>query len=353
MMKLWTLLGSHRLAVVLTAALAVAAMLGGTLPQSVRFSPDELRDWQAGWGQVSVWLATLRFSDVFGAPWFWALCVLLALNLATGMLQLVRRQPAWRTLRFWGVLAGHGGVLLLVTGGMASALTGFGGHLELMENEVWQGTPDKLTVDRGHAVPIDVTLRLDRVVADVAAGGGLRTLRLDLSWQESGGPPQQRTAVTNRPLDVAGYRAYPNNTFGYGVVLDRLLPEGEERLLLVNFPLGKADWGSERWAVEHKHTLETRGKFRQYRFRLEGEPARLKMEVIHGPNTLFDGWLMPGDSVVVDGEQMRLREVRPWAGVYLARDRGVRWVFTGMALAVAGFGVALTASRSRHSRKGQ
>lgn len=344
-MKGWTLLGSHRLAVALMAALAIAAMLGGTLPQSVRFSPDELRDWQAGWGWVSGWLATLRFSDVFGAPWFWALCVLLLVNLVTGMLQLALRRPAWRTLRFWGVLVGHAGVLLLVAGGMASALTGFGAHLELMQGEVWHGNPDKLSRDRGRAGPLDVVLRLDSIVADVQHGSRLRELRLGLTWQEGGGPPRQGDTVANRPLDVAGYRVHPDNTFGYGAVLERLLPEGERRLLLVNFPLSRAEWGSPRWSAERNHSLETGGKIRHYRFRLEGEPARLEMVVAHGPNTLFDGWLTPGDSVVVDGEQVRLREVRPWAGLYLARDRGVAWAIAGMALAIAGFFLALAAPR--------
>lgn len=340
-MRFWILLGSHRLAVVLMVLLAATAMLGGTLPQSMRFSPDELRDWQAGWGWISGWLATLRFSDIYGSAWFWGLCVLLALNLGVGTLQFVWRRRAWRALRFWGVLAGHSGLLLLVAGGMASTLTRFGAHLELMQGEVWYGTPDKLTRDGGRAEALDVALRLDTVTADVAESSHLRALRLALTWQEGGGLPQRGDAVANRPVNVAGHRVYPNNTFGYGAVFERGLPGGEQRLLLVNFPLARSDWGSRRWTAERNHTLETHGKIRHYRFRLEGEPVRLKMEVNHGPNRLFEGVLQPGERVVVDGETLFLREVRPWAGLYLARDRGLPWVFTGMALALGGFLVAL------------
>ncbi len=345
-MTFWTLLGSHRLAVVLMLAVAVTATLGGTLPQSMRFSPDELRDWQAGWGWLRGALATLRFSDVYGSFWFWGLCAMLLLNLAVGMLQFVLRRPAWSRPHVWGVLVGHGGLLMLVAGGMASALTSFGAHLELAQGEVWYGTPDKLSRDRGRAEPLDVALRLDRIAAAVAVGSHLRELRLGLTWQVGGGLPQQGETVANRPLDVAGHRVHPDNTFGHAAVFERQLPDGERRLLLVNFPLSRADWGKPRWTAERRQSLETRGKIRHYRFYLEGDPVRLNMAVTHGPKTLFDGWLTPGDSVVVDGEQMRLREVRPWAGLYLARDRGVAWAFAGMALAIGGFFVALAWPRS-------
>jgi len=337
MMRLWRLLGSHQLATVLLGVLALLAVLGGTLPQSARLSPQEQQGWQQEWSASSGWLDSLRLSDVFGAWWFWALCTVLLLNLLAGTLQLALRLRTARTLALWGVVLGHGGLVLIVSGGMLSALSGFGAHLELTEGEVWRGATDKLVVDRGRADTFDGVLRLDRVKAKVGQDSRLRELQLALSWQESNGVPQQGLTSANRPVTVAGYRIYPDNTFGHSAVLERVLRDGSRRLLLVHFPLPRAQWGSPRWQVEHSRAFNVGEEIRYFRLRLEGEPVRLHMAVSRGAEPLFEGWLQPGDSALVGGEHMTLRQVSPWAGLYLAADRGAPWVFAGMLLAVAGF----------------
>jgi len=337
LIRLWHLLGSHQLATVLLGVLALLAMLGGTLPQTARLNPQERQGWQQEWSASSGWLDSLRLSDVFGAWWFWLVCALLLLNLVTGTLQLMMRLRGRREPGMWGVALGHGGLVLLIAGAMASAVSGFGAHLELTEGEVWSGAPNKLVVDRGHADEFSGMLRLDKVEAVVEQGSRLRDLRLAVSWQEAGGAAQAGEISSNRPLHVAGYRIYPDNTFGHSAVLERVLRDGSRRLLLVHFPLPRAQWGAMNWQVEHGRAINTGDEIRSFRLRLEGEPARLHMNVSRGAEQLFEGWLNLGDSAEVGGERMTLRQVSPWAGLYLAADRGVPWVFAGVVLAVMGF----------------
>ncbi|MEW6647352.1 MAG: cytochrome c biogenesis protein ResB [Pseudomonadota bacterium] len=336
-MRLWRLLGSHQLATALLGGLALLVALGGTLPQTARLSPQERQGWQQEWSVSSGWLDSLRLSDMFGAWWFWALCAVLLLNLLAGTLQLTLRLRAAPTLAAWGLVVGHGGLLVIVAGAMLSARSGFGAHLELTEGEIWHGAADKLVVDRGRAGGFDGVLRLDQVEATVGQDSRLRELQLGLSWQESNGVLQQGMVSANRPVTVAGYRIYPDNTFGKSAVLERLLGDGSRRLLLVHFPLPRAQWGSPRWQAEHDRALNVGDEIRAFRLRLEGDPVRLHMTVSRGAEILFEGWLQPGDSVTVGGERMTLRQVSPWAGLYLAADRGAPWVFAGMLLAVAGF----------------
>lgn len=336
-MRLWRLLGSHQLAATLSGVLALLAALGGTLPQTARLSPQERQGWQQEWSASSGWLDSLHLSDMFGAWWFWALCTVLLLNLLAGTLQLTLRLRTVSTLAGWGLVLGHAGLLVIVAGAMLSARSGFGAHLELTEGEVWRGAADKLVVDRGRADGFDGVLRLDQVDAAVGQDSRLRELQLGLSWQEANGEQQQGVISANRPATVAGHRIYPDNTFGKSAVLERLLRDGSRRLLLVHFPLPRAQWGSPRWQVEHNRALNVGAEIRTFRLRLEGEPVRLHMTVSRGAETLHEGWLQPGDSVTVGGERMTLRQVSPWAGLYLAADRGAPWVFAGMLLAVTGF----------------
>lgn len=331
-MQGWRAAGSHQVAVALLAVLTLVIALGGTLPQSARLAPDELQGWQQEWGAGSGWLESLRLADVFGTPWFWGLCLLLLLNLTAGTLQLGLRRR-----RAVGLLLGHGGLVLIVAGAMVSALSGSGAHLELTEGEVWDGTPGKLVVDRGRPEGFAGVLRLDRVEAALAQGTYLRELRLALSWQEHGGAPQQGEISANRPASIGGHRIYPDNTFGHSAVLERGLPDGSRRLLLVHFPLPRAEWGAEAWRAEQSRALNVGSETRHFQLALEGEPARLHLVVSRGVERLFEGWLRPGDSTTVGGEHMTLRQVSPWAGLYLAADRGAPWVFAGMVLAVAGF----------------
>lgn len=333
----WRLLGSHRLAAVLLALVAAVAVLGGTLPQSARLSPQERQGWQQEWSASSGWLESLRLADVFGAWWFWLLCVLLLLNLVTGTLQLMMRLRSQRELGMWGVVLGHGGLVVLIAGAMVSAVSGFGAHLELTEGEVWSGAKNKLVVDRGQEGEFAGMFRLDKVEAVVGQDSRLRDLRLVVSWQETGGAAQVGEISSNRPVHVAGYRIYPDNTFGHSAVLERVLRDGSRRLLLVHFPLPRAQWGAPNWQVEHSRAINTGDEVRSFRLRLEGEPARLHMNVSRGAEQLFEGWLRMGDSAEVGGERMTLRQVSPWAGLYLAADRGAPWVFAGMVLAVVGF----------------
>lgn len=347
MRKGWRLLGSHRLAAALMALTGLAAAIGGTLPQAPRQTAEELDAWQRAWGFAATALDALGLTNLFATPWFWGLCVLLLANLAAGMVQLALRTSSWRTPRPWGVLAGHAGLCLIVGGGMGSALTGFGAHLELTEGEAWHGEPGKLVTDRGRSGPFPAALRLDRIAVELGEGARLRTLRLGLGWQEQGGTPQQGEVAANRPVIVAGYRVLPANTFGHSAVLERRLPDGERRILLVNFPVPRAQWGAPRWEAERSHTLESRGRVRYYAFRLEGEPVRLRMTVNRGAQALFDDWLRPGETVAIEDERVTLHPIRPWAGLYLASDRGAPWVFAGMVLAVGGFLLALAAPRPR------
>jgi len=336
--------------VVLLALLMVSVMAGGTFPQAARLEPAEVAAWERSLEGGEQWLAALRLSDIFGAPWFKGLALLLLINLLAGSVQWVgrhRRQgsvpPPWR----WGAPLGHLGLAVVVAAGLVSSHYGFSGYLELTEGEVFDGSQEKITADRGRFSGFSGAVRLDGVEAALFSDGRLRDLKLALTWQQEGGGVRKERLATNQPVPVAGFRLYPANTFGQSAVLERRAVDGGRRLLLVNFPLSRSEWGGEKWRAEQRRVLRSGGEFRQFNLVLHGAPVRLELEVRRGSETLYQGAIRPGESIEVAGERLLLRDVRPWAGIYVNHDPAVGWIFLGMVLALFGFGLhLLTPGRS-------
>lgn len=355
-------LGSHRLARWLIGLLALAVMLGGSLPQRPRLSPDDLSAWQTEWGQGAALLEGLQLSHIFGAWWFDALCLLLMLNLLLGTLTCLRRRlaelpdytrPLPQVLALWGSPLAHLGMLIMLGGAYLSALGGFGAHLELSEGELFSGEAQKLHVDRGHyrAGQFTAALRLDRVGIALHEGGLLQELQLELTSQENGVSPQRTTLETNAPFSLGGYSFFPNNRFGYSALCERHLVGGERRLLLVNFAVPRSEWGRP-WSVENRRNLTAERGPTYYRLKLHGpETPLLELAVSRGPRALFSGRLKPGQSAEIDGETLTFIGIRPWAGLYMAADPGQPWVFAGLLLMLSGFTLHLAhrPQPARHS----
>lgn len=352
---LWQALGSHRLAGWLIGILVVVLMLGGSLPQRPRLSPDELRGWQTEWGGITDFLDGLQLSHIFGAGWFDALCLLLIINLSIGILiSLQQRRLHFQNSRthastklaqvntvlaLSGVPLAHLGMLTIIVGAYISSFTAFGAHLELSEGEVFNGAPNKVKPDRGsyRQDSFAATLRLDRIHVALHEGRLLQELRLDLSHQEQGQPVRQNSLITNAPIQLSGYSFYPNNRFGYSALCERRLASGERRLLLVNFAIPRPQWNKD-WRVENRQRLPSQSGPLYYRMSLQsGQPPVLDLDVSQGAKAVFQGQISPGDKARIGDELWHFIDIRPWAGLYMAADAGKGWVFLGMVLVLTGF----------------
>lgn len=364
-MRFWRFLGSHHLGAALLVLCGTVAMLGGTLPQSARLSPEERQQWQTDWSAWSVWLDSLRLSDIFGSTWFLSLVALLVVNLGVGtFLSMVRRWRQWRTAAEggdgWGLLgligvpALHLGLLVIVVGAVISMRSGFGAHLELTEEEVYEGGPDKLIIDRGEAPErLPGTLRLDRAQVGIEAGGYLRELAATLTYRlDKGGPVRQARVRSNQPLAIDDYRLFPDNHFGYSAILERRLANGSRRLLLVNFSVSREAWGEEWQVARNKRMVldDTRPIYFRMKLRGPADP-RFTLETEGGVD--YQGSLAPGEIADLGPFRLHFRGVAPWVGLYVARDPGAPVAFAGMVLTLTGFLLHLLVPRRRADRSRQ
>ncbi|WP_303902763.1 cytochrome c biogenesis protein ResB [Thiohalomonas denitrificans] len=349
-MRYLKLAGSHRLAAILLGATGLAAVLGGTLPQSARLSPQERQGWETEWSAASSWLDSLRLSDIFGSMWFTALMALLFANLAIGTglclhsrwsisRNAAARRPATLLVRLSGLPLLHFGLLVVIAGGWWSATEGFGAHLELTREEVYAGDPDKLVIARGNLGSFPARVRLDDTDIAVDEEGRIREMKAAFTYEIGAHSPRRAEVRANQPLELDGYRLFPNNSFGYTAILDRLLPDSGHRLMLVNFKAGRSDWGKS-WEFARQKRLELSDSPPKFlRMTLSGpEQPRFSLQGREG----LDEQLRPGEEVDLGPYRLRFRGIAPWMGFYLARDSGQGVVFVGILLTLAGFLLHLT-----------
>lgn len=361
----------------LLALLAIAVLAGGTLPQEGRLSGAELDAWRGQWPVLSRWFEASGLSAIHASNWFLVLCLLLTLALAVGMALHFQRmrdwlggqtQPARRLAAAgplppglarvfpsgegfvvrgragaWGLLLFHCGVAVIIVAGLVSGSNRFAAHLELAEGESFDGRRDKLVLEGGEAPAAEemgFRLRLDRLVADIR-GGDMRELQAWLSYQQKNAPLLHSVLEVNHPLKIGDYTLTLDKTLGRTAMLERILPEGGRRLLLINFPVPRAEWGLVK-PLERKQVVM-----------LENRPVSFSMTLLPGASpsfrlvtdwrgkTTFSGILTPGMEADVGPYRLVFRGEAPWVGLYLASDRAQMAVFAGFALALSGFALHL------------
>ncbi|MFA5241202.1 MAG: cytochrome c biogenesis protein ResB [Sulfuricella sp.] len=366
---------SPGLALALLALLGLAALAGGTLPQSWRLSPQELDAWHQSWPVVSLWLERLGLADVYASTGFLALYVALIVNLTAGTVAHAAWLFVWfrgltpaRALSFSALpptlqaledagpdgrrsgnfgLPGlpllHAGVVVIVIAASVHASQRLGAHFELAEGEVLSQAKGKLLLERGSRLPdneLGFQLRLDALRVEMESGR-LKELQALLTLQEAGGPVRQETLAVNHPLRIGPYQVYLDKNVGQAALFERTLPDGQRRNLLINFSVMKKSWGKDT-PLERDEVMMFENRPVNFRMALTpGAAPRFLLVAEHRGKPVFDGVLAPGEVADLGLYQLKFIGTAPWAGLYLASGQALKWVFAGFVLALAGFAMHL------------
>ncbi|VAX10950.1 hypothetical protein MNBD_GAMMA26-1783 [hydrothermal vent metagenome] len=374
-------LASHNLALVLISLLALAVVLGGTLPQHSRLASEDLLALRNQWPLFSAWMDYLGLSAVFNSNWFMALNLALLVNIIAGtVLSLQRRyklfygqvQPSHQlhgigalpdfplpllekgcaadlpvmtskvrgAAGLLGLPLFHAGIAVIVAGGIWSSWVGFSAHIELAEGELYSGQQDKLVVERSGSVSPEfgALLRLDRAQVEIKDGKYLQDLNAHFSFRRGRGEPVERAVtVSNHPLALAGYRIFLDNTMGYSAVLERSLPDGRSGPFFINFPVLRSEWNNPP-PLTHRTLIELHDTSLHYHMTLEvGESPTLHLVVRQANSVVFDGKLVPGAGADLGAYRIVFLGTAPWLGLLLTRDQAMSLVFAGFLLVLGGF----------------
>lgn len=373
--RFFRLLASPDLALALIGGLVLAAIAGGTLPQSSRLSPQELDAWHQAWPVVSLWLERLGLADVYASTGFLALYVALIVNLAAGtaahaawLFVWFRGLPPARALSFsalpsslqaledagpngqrrgsWGLVGlplFHASIVIIIAFATAHSSQRLGAHFELAEGEVLSEAKGKLLLDRDSRLPdgeLGFRLRLDELRVEME-GGRYRELQARLSLQEAGGPLQQQTLAMNHPARIGAYRVYLDKNVGQTAMFERILPNGQRRRLLINFMQPRESWGGKQ-PLERDEVMMFEEQPVNFRMALTpGDAPRFRLVAERRGKPVFEGVLAPGEVADLGVYQLKFIGTAPWAGLYLASGQLVKWVFAGFVLALTGFALHL------------
>lgn len=373
--RFFRLLASPNLALSLIAALALAAIAGGTLPQAGRLSAQELTDWYNAWPVLSVWLERTGLADVYASTGFFALYAALVVNLTAGTLAHVAYLLAWfkgdtpdRSLSLSSLtpslitlqnagpngrrrgslgLAGlpllHVGVVAIVAAALVNNSDRLGAHFELAEGEVLSEAKGKLLLEQGSRQPggeLGFRLRLDTLRVEME-DGRFRELQARLSLQQAGGPLLQETLTLNQPLRIGAYQVFLDKNVGQTALFERILPDGQRRSLLINFRVARESWGKNTPLVRDE-TMMFEELPVYFRMSLTpGVEPRFRLVAEQSGKPVFDGTLVPGDTADLGVYRLVFIGTAPWAGLYLASDQALMWVFAGFVLALSGFALHL------------
>lgn len=373
--QIWRAIASPNLALALLGIFALAAVAGGTLPQSGRLSPQELNTWHQAWPLLSLWLERLGLADVYASTGFLVLYAALLVNLTAGTaahavyllawyrgvtpprsLSLASLPPALASLPDTGPngrrhgsfgLAGlpllHAGIVVIVVAASVHASQRLGAHFELAEGEVLSQAQGKLLPEGGSRLPgeeLGFRLRLDALRVEIDRGH-LKELQARLSLQEAGGPLRQEILAVNHPLGIGPYQIYLDKNVGQTALFERILPDGKRRRLLVNFVVPSDDWGLNKPLLRDEVMMF---EDRPVNFRMAltpGDAPRFRLVAERRGKPVFDGVLAPGEVADLGVYQLKFIGTAPWAGLYLASGQAVKWIFAGFVLALAGLALHL------------
>jgi cytochrome c biogenesis protein len=279
--RAWRRLVSMRTALLLLFLLALAAVPGSLLPQR-GLNPAGVDRYFAAHPTLAPVLDKLWLFDVFGAPWFAAIYLALAVSLVGCLLPRIRlharalrtpppappkhldRLPSYATwttqaspadveararkaLRRWRIRPGlsaergyaretgnlvfHVALLAVLAGIGAGALFGYKGVVLVVEGDTFVNTPaayDELHPGRLNSVdslpPFEVTL--DDFRATYLPSGQPKSFAADIHWRpRDDAPLRTRTVKVNEPLTVGGARVYLLD-HGYALHFTAKLPDG-------------------------------------------------------------------------------------------------------------------------------
>ncbi len=284
--QIWYTLTSMRTALLLLFLLAAAAVPGSYFPQR-GLNPPAVERYLAEHPSSGPVLDRLGLFDVYAAPWFTTIYLLLAVSLVGCLLPRIRvharalraRPPAvpkvldrlpqqhratvaapadevldraaralrrrrWRVerrddhvaaekgyVRETGNLVFHVALLVLLAGIALGSAYGYKGAVLVVEGDTFTNTPiayDELHPGRRFDVASlhPFSVRLDDFRAKYLRDGQPEDFAADLTWRpDPDAPERRRTVKVNSPLSVGGSRVYLLD-HGYALHLTLTMPDG-------------------------------------------------------------------------------------------------------------------------------
>jgi len=391
----WRFVRSARLALWLIGILAAFILIAFAIPQRTLLTADEYARWSASAPAIVGGVEAIGLDSVYTSWPFLATLTALALNLTACTITRWGRAPSypprvpdrdppaareirwlqppadpvsgrvspglgWRLTRqdadtwvFWrgrigrlGSLVMHGGMLLLLAGGLLSSLTRFSGTLAVTESQVVTDSPENYYAiaesPRYGEAFTGATLGLESMRFEYSDGVVIDAVA-SMSATGRDGVARRADVRVNYPLRVDG-KAYLLEKAGHAVAVRFTDPEGVVvASSVVNLGESGSD-GSADTVVLGDATIRLR-LISDRAFLGAADPAKFDLNdpVLYVDVITTDATgtvdLLPGSSGEAAGWTIDFADARLW-NRFMVRSDGGRWIsFVAFGLVIAGMGV--------------
>ena len=244
------------------------------------------------------------------------------------------------TVGLLGVPLLHLSMLVILIGVLITNLTGFKGHIELSEGQVFPtGEPKFLGPSYGslHLNPqFDFQIRLKSFNVTYWNKAHPRLYKSIVEVYKNGTLLFSKDVEMNKPLKLEGFNFYQTKYYGYSAYFGLVdTATGYETAGYVNFPYKENAIG----ALTQQFTIPVLGYLSILSVNVSN-PDRLSIEILEGGKNLHYNNIKKGDVISLGDFELVFHNMVKWTGFYVSRDYGVSVVFTGfflLVLSILGF----------------
>ncbi len=246
----------------------------------------------------------------------------------------------------WGGTIFHSGLFLIIVAAIIGLAFQQRGFVQLMEGEVLSGRHEEFLV-REFGVfqkrfDTGFKTQLSKFRHEYWETGQVKEVSSPVTLIDDKGDTYEDTVSPNHPVRYKGVNIY--QSFDYGYVLSFALkrPDGSETV--THFLLDRPDKRTKPFTGETDFPQTT------YIFNMKfypdismnsfylGRPI-LYLKVLNGNNMVFNGLIIPGNIVNVEGNLLRLFNISQWSGLIYTKSPDMSPAYAGFFISCIGAAV--------------
>ncbi len=369
-----------------------AAFIGVMIPQVSDKGPSYFESWRLTSPKTLSLVEFFQLNRVYTSAWFLSLVSIILLSLGYSLSSQIKRNFGWkhsvppRTLdgwdvietasvieeddliRFmkkrgysltkksdevfafsknfmnrWGGAIFHSGLFLIIVAALIGLAFQKRGFVQVMEGEVFSGMHDDFLVKEPgvfqKSVDVDFKTRLYRFNHEYWETGQIKDISSSVVIMGEDGTTREKTITVNSPATYQGVHIYQSFDYGYALTFILKRPDGKETV--THFLLDRSDKRTKPF-IGSSDFPQT-----PYIFKMKfypdismnsyylGKPI-LYLKVLNGYDRVFDGLVIPGNVINIEGNLVKFFDISPWSGLTYVKSPGMTLAYAGFFISCIG-----------------
>lgn len=379
--------------IVLTFA---ASLLGVLIPQVADKGPSYFEEWKLRSPKTFYLINILQLNRVYTSAWFLALVSVILLSLGYSLYLQIKRNLKARSTEFapgsketlngeqiavnsvlnaddilkfmkrrgyalknkkdgsfafsknsvnkWGGVIFHSGLFLIIVAALIGLSFQKRGFVQLMEGEIFSGTnEDFLVRDLGvfqKKFDVGFKTQLSKFNHEYWDNDQIKNISSNVLLIGNGRSVRERAITVNKSFRHKGINIYQSFDYGYALTFALIRRDGSQTV--THFLLDRTDKKTKPFAgkSDFPHTnyifkMKFYPDLSMNSFHL-GKPI-LNLQILKGVrNIVFEGLIIPGDTINVEGNLVRFYGISHWSGLIYVKGVDMTVAYIGFFIVCIG-----------------